>query len=64
MGEQHKLIIPSAGRVGLDTYAGKTLILKVARVTGRQAPPTFTSGGVQVLGLNIKILPTDSADET
>jgi len=32
-------------------------------VTGRQAPHTFTSGGAQVLGLNIKDLPTDSADE-
>ncbi|MDD2466190.1 MAG: hypothetical protein PHI97_19500 [Desulfobulbus sp.] len=27
------------------------------------APPTFTSGGAQVLGLNIKNQPTDSADE-
>ena len=32
-------------------------------MTGRQAPHTFTSGGAQVLGLNIKDLPTDSADE-
>ncbi|MDD2466165.1 MAG: hypothetical protein PHI97_19365, partial [Desulfobulbus sp.] len=39
------------------------LHLKVARVTGRQAPHTFTSGGAQVLGLIFKELPTDSADE-
>ena len=39
------------------------LDLKVARVTGRQVPTPFTSGGAQVLGLIIKDLPTDSADE-
>ncbi len=32
-------------------------------MTGRQVPHTFTSGGAQVLGLNIKNQPTDSADE-
>jgi hypothetical protein len=39
------------------------LHLKVARATGRQVPTPFTSGGAQVLGLIIKDLPTDSADE-
>jgi hypothetical protein len=39
------------------------LDLKMARVTGRQVPTPFTSGGAQVLGLIIKDLPTDSADE-
>lgn len=39
------------------------LDLKVARVTGRQVPTPFTSGGAQVLGLIIKDLPTDSAEE-
>mgnify|MGYP006897932161 CR=1 FL=1 len=36
---------------------------KMARVTGRQVPTPFTSGGAQVLGLIINSLPTDSADE-
>lgn len=40
------------------------LDLKVARVTrGGRRPTPFTSGGAQVLGLIIKDLPTDSADE-
>jgi hypothetical protein len=39
------------------------LHLKVARATGRQVPTPFTSGGAQVLGLIIKDLPTNSADE-
>jgi len=36
---------------------------KMARVTGRQVPTPLTSGGAQVLGLIIKDLPTDYADE-
>ena len=32
-------------------------------MTGRQVPHTFTSGGAQVLGLFVKELPTNSADE-
>ncbi len=41
-----------------------TLILKVARVMGGRCPTTpLTSGGVLVLGLIFKEIPTNSADE-
>jgi len=45
-------------------WPGNTMLdQKMARVTGRQVPTPFTSGGAQVLGLIIKDLSTDFADE-